>query len=52
MAAEHFNSLFLVYLSLRLIISFYNNSDGVWRGTKLLNVKKIVDDAIATCEKE
>lgn len=25
--------------------------DGVWRGAKLLNVKKIVDDAVDICTK-
>ncbi|XP_069128106.1 acetyl-coenzyme A synthetase, cytoplasmic-like [Argopecten irradians] len=26
-------------------------ADGVWRGTKLMNLKKIVDDALIICEK-
>lgn len=28
-----------------------NIVDGVWRGAKLLNVKKIVDDAVDICTK-
>lgn len=29
----------------------YYIEDGVWRGAKLLNVKKIVDDAVDICTK-